>query len=70
VCSLWSAPGLYSRILVGRNVTLTLSQYGEEFRRVTRIVMARDAIRVGCSRGCRVGSGVFRGREETQLFEL
>jgi hypothetical protein len=27
-------------------------------------VMARDAIRVGC----RVGAGVFRGREETQLL--
>jgi hypothetical protein len=25
--------------------------------------MARDAIRVGCSSGCRVGAAVFRGRE-------
>jgi hypothetical protein len=30
--------------------------------------MARDAIRVGCSGGCRVESEVFRGREESQLL--
>jgi hypothetical protein len=28
------------------------------------LVMARDAIRVGC----RVGAGISRGREETQLL--
>jgi hypothetical protein len=52
-------PGLTDRLVVGRKVTLTLT---------LRIVMARDAIRVGCSSGCRVGSEVFRGREETQLL--
>jgi hypothetical protein len=30
--------------------------------------MAREAIRVGCSSGCRVGSEVFRKREESQLL--
>jgi hypothetical protein len=65
-----SKPRRTDRLVVGRNValTLTVSQYGTEFRRVTRRVMARDAIRVGCSNGCRVGSEVFRGREETQLL--
>jgi hypothetical protein len=32
------------------------------------LVKARDAIRVGCSSGCRVGSGVFGGREGTHLL--
>jgi hypothetical protein len=54
--------------LVSWRLAVTSHEYGTEFRRVTRIVMARDAIRVGCSSGCRVGAGVIRGRKETQLL--
>jgi hypothetical protein len=58
-----------SELVTSSRVTRTVNyEYGTEFRRVTRIVMARDAIRVGCSGGCRVGSEVFRGREESQLL--
>jgi hypothetical protein len=32
------------------------------------LMARRDAIRVGCSGSCRAGSGVFRGREGTQLL--
>jgi hypothetical protein len=55
--------GLYSRTLAATSERER--EYGTEFRRVTRIVMARDAIRVGSSSGCRVGSEVFRGSEES-----
>jgi hypothetical protein len=51
-----------------RSVPRLYNEDHESSVRSSELVMARDAIRVGCSSGCKVGAGVFRGRGETQLL--
>jgi hypothetical protein len=49
-------------------ITRTSSWLRSEYSTAERLQLVSSAIRVGCSSGCRVGSVVFRGREEAQLL--